>query len=122
MMDGIKIEENMIAKKIAQGSTLLATIRREFPSSVAKDLEYELIKMIERGMDYANFKNLIIYSEAMLDDEHAEKFMTLAQAVEYINSLPLDQAEQQIKARLTGQQDTVNISGKLIVTIIQSDV
>lgn len=39
------------AKEITKGSTLLATIRSEFPSSTAKDLESELHAMIDRAIE-----------------------------------------------------------------------
>lgn len=38
-------------EQIAKGSTLLATIRSEFPQSAAIDLEKELYSLIKKGLD-----------------------------------------------------------------------
>ena len=47
----------MTARNITKRSTLLATIRSEFPKSTAKDLEDELHEMINRALDLPHVVN-----------------------------------------------------------------
>ena len=46
----IEIAESLQKQDITKGSTLLATIRSEFPESTAKDLEDELHAMIDKAL------------------------------------------------------------------------